>query len=405
MTNETVSANGVHIAGNFQGWNPASSTMTDANSDGIYEYTAQIDTNSTVLFKFINGNDWPFAEVVPAACGLGDGFGGYNRNFDVAVTDATYGPVCFAACEACAKQTPVLITFRVDMTNETVATEGVFIAGDFNAWSGTDTQMSEYAPGLYQAVVVLNSGETVQYKFLNGINYETVPTECGAGAFSNRSYTAGVANETLAPVCFSGCAACTSNPMVDITFLVDLGQLTADAAGVHLTGSFNAFSPTATPMTLAFNNVYTATVSVAENALVLYKFINGNIFTNVETVPFECGVDDGFGGYNRSITVDNVDVSLPEVCFSSCVDCPIGLDELNNNTLDVYPNPATSTIIIDAKGTFISTLNILDVTGRIVQNINMYSAGTMQTDVSNLSAGMYHITDNNGKALAKLIVE
>ena len=37
MANQTVSANGVHLAGSIQGWNASSTPMTDADSDGIYE--------------------------------------------------------------------------------------------------------------------------------------------------------------------------------------------------------------------------------------------------------------------------------------------------------------------------------------------------------------------------------
>lgn len=40
MSEQTVSASGVHIAGSFQGWNPSSTQMTDADNDGIYTYTA-----------------------------------------------------------------------------------------------------------------------------------------------------------------------------------------------------------------------------------------------------------------------------------------------------------------------------------------------------------------------------
>ena len=38
MTGQTVSSNGVHIAGNFQGWNPASTRMSNLyTSNKIYE--------------------------------------------------------------------------------------------------------------------------------------------------------------------------------------------------------------------------------------------------------------------------------------------------------------------------------------------------------------------------------
>ena len=54
----TVSTNGVHIAGNFQGWSPSTTLMSDINGDDIYEYTALLATGTQVQYKYVNGNAW-----------------------------------------------------------------------------------------------------------------------------------------------------------------------------------------------------------------------------------------------------------------------------------------------------------------------------------------------------------
>ena len=36
MSNVTVSDDGVHVAGSFQGWDPAATPLTDDDGDGIY---------------------------------------------------------------------------------------------------------------------------------------------------------------------------------------------------------------------------------------------------------------------------------------------------------------------------------------------------------------------------------
>jgi len=335
MQNETVSANGVHIAGSMQGWNPTTSQMTDANADGIYEITLPVDTNSTAQFKFINGNAWGAGEeAVPAGCGVDNGFGGYNRSIEVGTSDTSYGPVCFSSCADCIASEPVLVTLRVDMSQQTIDAAGVYVAGSFNNWDPAATQMSEYAPGLYQAVVVLNAGQSYQYKYLNGSAWtgaELVPIECGVndgnGGY-NRTYAAGSAGETLALVCFSQCSTCTVIAMTQVTFLVNMQDEVVNSSGVHLAGSFNGFSATATPMSLQSGTTYTATVSIPSNTQITYKYLNGNEFTFVETVPFECGVDDGFGGYNRNYNVGGSNVTLPEVCFSSCANCVVSVGQL-----------------------------------------------------------------------------
>ncbi|MBX7051614.1 MAG: T9SS type A sorting domain-containing protein [Flavobacteriales bacterium] len=403
MANETVSADGVHIAGSFQGWNPATTAMTDDNSDGIYEYTTAIDTNSQVLFVYINGNAWTGQEPVPSACGQDNGFGGYNRLLNVAEADTTYGPVCFSECEDCAPFAPVLVTFRVDMSNQVVNAEGVFMAGSFNNWDPTATQLSEYEPNHYQAVVVLNAGEHVNYKFLNGSDWtgaESVPVDCGEDDGSgniNRSYDAGTSNETVDIVCFNECSTCTVVNMLDITFQVDMGQNTISVDGIHLAGSFNAFSPTATPMTNTVDNVYTATVSVPENTQLTYKFINGSDFTGVESVPFACGVDDGFGGYNRSFTTNQSDVTLPEVCFSSCEDCPVGVGEMEVNMFTVYPIPAEGQFVIRMNQSSRADFRIFDSTGKLMMSDRLEGTIT-EVNVGGWTSGLYHVEiDGVGK--------
>ena len=55
MTGQTVSANGVHVAGNFQGWNPGSTPLT-LESGNIYSTFIDASAHSVMQFKFINGN-------------------------------------------------------------------------------------------------------------------------------------------------------------------------------------------------------------------------------------------------------------------------------------------------------------------------------------------------------------
>ncbi|MEC8663027.1 MAG: hypothetical protein VXY03_04050, partial [Bacteroidota bacterium] len=67
MTNEMVSTDGIHVAGNFQGWEPGGTPMMD-NGDGTWSYTFTSDTAATYQYKFVNGNMWGSDESVPAAC-------------------------------------------------------------------------------------------------------------------------------------------------------------------------------------------------------------------------------------------------------------------------------------------------------------------------------------------------
>ena len=98
VANNAVSADGIHVAGDFQGWNPGATAMTDANNDGIYEVTVNVPANSSIQYKFINGNAWGQDEPVPGACAV---TGTTNRGATFAYGDSTMAPVCFGKCTDC----------------------------------------------------------------------------------------------------------------------------------------------------------------------------------------------------------------------------------------------------------------------------------------------------------------
>ena len=98
VANNAISANGVHVAGDFQGWNPGATQMSDADNDGIYEVTINVPANSSIQYKFINGNAWGQDEPVPGACAV---TGTTNRGATFAYADSSMSPVCFGKCTDC----------------------------------------------------------------------------------------------------------------------------------------------------------------------------------------------------------------------------------------------------------------------------------------------------------------
>jgi Bacterial lectin len=98
MSQMVISPNGVHLAGDFQGWDPATYQMTDIGG-GIYSMTLDL-APGTYQFKFINGNSWGNDEIVPVSCGIDGGLGVYNREVIVAA-DATLTAFCFGQCTTC----------------------------------------------------------------------------------------------------------------------------------------------------------------------------------------------------------------------------------------------------------------------------------------------------------------
>ena len=114
MENVTVSDDGVHVAGSFQGWDPTATALTDDDGDGVYTVTVDMSSvaDDTVYFKYINGNAWGSDEgVSDPVCGGAGGFGS-DRWLAVPSEDTTLDPVCFSECIGCDQS---YVEFEVDV--------------------------------------------------------------------------------------------------------------------------------------------------------------------------------------------------------------------------------------------------------------------------------------------------
>ncbi len=100
MSNVTVSPNGVHLVGSFNGFNTTANPMALIGG-GVYSATVIVPANSSHTYKFLNDNSFAGVENVPSVCGTDDGFGGFNRNVTAGVTGRTLPTLCFGQCIDC----------------------------------------------------------------------------------------------------------------------------------------------------------------------------------------------------------------------------------------------------------------------------------------------------------------
>ena len=113
----------------------------------------------------------------------------------------------------------VNISVSVNMDNETVSADGVWVryASDIN--NQTDLQMVDGdGDGTYEGVLPLTTFDTIGYYFTNGLpadlaNWEMVPEDCGVatpipGLFIRPLIVTTISDITLATVCFSQCGNC-----------------------------------------------------------------------------------------------------------------------------------------------------------------------------------------------------
>ena len=214
MSQVVVSPNGVHIAGAFQGWDPATTAMTDDNNDGIFEYTTKLPANMSYEYKFVNGNAWGMDEAVPPTCAQNN-----NRYVEVGSDDLVLDPVCYASCGVCVGV--YMVTFRVDMSEQEVSADGVHIAGNFQGWDPGATALTDMDnDSIYEVTLELSGGNLYQYKFVNGNAWgfdESVPGECAVD--NNRTLEVGTEDVVTDAFCFGSCTACEVSSIRDI--LVD----------------------------------------------------------------------------------------------------------------------------------------------------------------------------------------
>ncbi len=217
MRNEIVSPQGIHVAGNFQSeagfagdWDPSTTLMTDANTDGIYEINISIPAG-TYEYKFINGNSWTGAENPPSDCSVGSTF---NRQLSI-TNNLVLPTIVFNQCNA-------QVLFSVNMRGKVVSPNGIHVMGDFqteagfaNDWNPSTIKLEDLnGDSTYEISLAIATGN-YHYLFVNGntiADAENILSNCSS--FDSltgkqvRTFSALVGNSKLPSYCFSSCEIC-----------------------------------------------------------------------------------------------------------------------------------------------------------------------------------------------------
>ena len=316
MSNQIVTEKGVHLAGDFQDWDPTSLEMFDIDNDSVYEITISLESESNYEYKFINGDSWGEDETLVWNCGNEDG----NRTLTTTNVTTYLETVCFSSCYSCDYIPETIeVTFQVDMTGFEVSNQGIHLAGDFQDWIPSSTQMYDLDnDSIYSVTLSVFANSAFEYKFINGDSWgddEYVQGFCGEG---NRTLTTSNVDLILEVICFNSCYSCDYIPTyVDVNFYLDLSNVDISENGVHIAADFLSWYPDATEMTDPDNDsIYEFTISLLSNTIYEYKYINGNTWEAAENVSGYCG--EG----NRILNTLEEDLLLDTVCFASCEACP-----------------------------------------------------------------------------------
>ncbi len=232
MKNETISANGVHVAGSFQGWSPSATTLTQEDTTSIYSAYVEMDENSLVEYKFINNDTWSSGvESVPAISQKGHKNNGEIDDNRWVWTGSGSDTLMLPAFvfSGSAPDGEYAVRLAVDLQKESeVSADGVHIAGSLQGWDPAKTAMANlYNTNKIYEIIFTLADNSYEYKFVNGNAWgkdESVPSSCATG--KNRSLTVSGADVEVSKVCFGSCDACPSReiPKFKATFQIDMAK-------------------------------------------------------------------------------------------------------------------------------------------------------------------------------------
>lgn len=391
MTGQTVSSNGVHIAGNFQSaagftsnWDPAATSMTNS-SGNIYEVQVTIP-DGIYEYKFINDDDWPGVETVPSLSQVGGG----NDNRWIFVQGDTVLPAIQFGGDA--PMNMKAVSFIVNLENESKVEDTVSVAGNFQGWTPGATRMAllDSSSDKFRYIHYDSTGASLEWKFINGNAWgqdESVPSACANGG-GNRFYNS--MGDTIYDVCFAQCKACFIPDTFDLTLNVDMNATCGfDPASdsVDVAGPFNGW-----PGSPAVNHIltdpdgdgiYTITVrAIAPQFTYKARYIkNGNV--NWE------------GGGNNNVMISS-DSTLMARCF--------GFDQLGA----CAPKPAPADITFEVDMTQYSgsvTLSDVYVMGDFTDP--NWQGGAIKMTASSTNPGFFETTVKDlcpGKITYKFVV-
>ena len=396
---QTISADSAHVAGNFQGWDPAKTQMV--NFDGVYRYIAYVGKTDSTYFKFLNGNSWSDVESVPSTCQASTA--GISQGDNRFYTDTVSGmyEVCYNMCGPCMVVSTYDITVNVDVSSIAACgtVDSVTLAGPINGWGG-ELMTDPDGDGVYSiSYTDVDSGD-FQFKARFHENGNT-NWEGGGNKIVTVSSDSTVATRCFGNDTYGPCAAVPAT--ADVTFIVDFTQAAFTPADtIYLMGAFTQWEANAVPMVPhSVAGQYIATEANYCPGTMEYRFSNGDPSNtaNHEPVPMDCGVDNGVGSYNRFFARSGSADTVQHI-FGQCSFISVEEDALSGVSIRPNPMNESATIALGNAGRY--SVRVFDMTGRVVAGFENVQ-GDITLERNNMVSGMYYVNIANAKGATKTL--
>jgi hypothetical protein len=195
----------------------------------------------------------------------------------------------YSAWTGSAGQNPdsVYVTFQVDMQSATINTGGIQLISNGGIVANMDT-MAVLEDGIYRVTVAVVPGTTIQYRFFNGSNAESVPSGCGVNVSGTiyRTFTVN-SDTTVGARVFAGCA-----------------QVSANASGAMISGGRQLIGLEGGVVVMSYTDVNGCSVSVTDTIvrpdslyIASYTVLNASCPQNFDGIV-EVVAAGGVGNYS-----------------------------------------------------------------------------------------------------------
>ena len=116
--------------------------------------------------------------------------------------------------------------------------------------------------------------------------------------------------------------------------------------------------------------------------------IQGNRNPFVDSVNFACYIDFSNMSYNANA-------------------CNVGINELVNDKLAVYPVPASQTLFVEVDGIAVNGYSIMDLQGRVIETKKDLNASVVEINAAAFTSGTYLVlvSTAQGEAQRKIVIE
>ena len=455
MTGVAVSPNGVHVAGSFNSWNTTALELKDDNNDNIYDISIPVIPNYDYEYKFLNGNTLSDAEVVFGTCEFRS-----KRRVTVAGSSLNMPVVKFSSCNA--DGSPISDTKIACIGNS--ITEGG--AGNyFNSWPMRLRELmgsGYYTENLgVSGTTMSKSGDSPwwnqpQYNYTFSLNPDIILIKLGTndskgGNWKPVNYKAdyidmidkfrAMPSHPIIYMITPAKAYSSAYNINDYTIVMKIIPILHQIAfekGVHLIDMYNATTnmssnfpdgihPNSTGAKIiaqkAKENIMKAKPIISQVELTTDTTVNTlyQWFYNDAPLPagnFHTINASQAGTYKVVVKMSNASsdiyVSDPFTLVLPQGISTVGLttdyevvykvnNTLGSNNILIYPNPASSSIVIE--NAINSDVTILDESGKVV--MSQKNIGKNQTiNIPGLKNGVYFIrlSKDNSSLTRRIVV-